>query len=66
MAGHRSQPQAAFRRDTDKCQIGDIVQVDQHRRLRQAEIHHRDQALPAGQGLGIVTMPGEEGQGFID
>ena len=48
------------------CQLGDVVQVDQLRRLRQAHVHHRHQALAAGDDLGHVAMLGQQAQRVVE
>jgi hypothetical protein len=39
----------------DGRQLGDARDVDQQRRLRQAQIEHRPQRLPPGQHLGLAV-----------
>ena len=43
----------------DEVEIGEAIQVDQHRRPGQAEVHDRDETLSAGQNLGLVTVLAE-------
>jgi hypothetical protein len=38
----------------DAAQLGDAAEVDEHRRGGEPQPQHRDQALPAGQDLGVV------------
>ena len=49
----------------DIRQGGDAIEIDQHRRLRQTEIHRRHQALTTCQCLGVVAVLGEQRQGFV-
>ncbi len=42
-----------------------MVEIDQNRRLGQAEVHGGNQALATGQYLGIVAILGQVGQGLI-
>src|SRR5712671_4121012 len=41
--------------DTDLVQALDAVDVDQRSRLRQAQAHERDQAVPAREHLGVLA-----------
>ena len=52
---HGADAHAAITGGVDVGQFGDAVEVDQHRRLGQPKVHGRDQALPAGQDLGVVA-----------
>ena len=45
---------------TDVRQVGDAADVDQHRRLGQAQLHQRQQAVAAGEELGLVTVLTDE------
>jgi hypothetical protein len=42
--------------DRDVFQGGDRVDVDQPGRAQQPERHHRHQALPTGDQLGVVAV----------
>ena len=42
------------------------IDVDQHGRLRQTEVHGRHQALPAGQEARLVAMFGLQRQGLLE
>src|SRR5258708_1096866 len=48
-AGHRDVAEAAR-----------AVDVDQGLRLREPELHHRDQAVPSGQDAGLRAEPGQQ------
>ena len=48
---------------TDVIQIGNAVDVDQDRRRRQAQLHERQQAVAAGQHLGVAVRA-EQIDGF--
>src|SRR5256885_5167315 len=39
-----------------KVQLGDAVEVEQPRRPREAKVHHRHQALAAGEDLALLAM----------
>jgi hypothetical protein len=45
-------------------ELGDAPQVDQMRRTRQPQLHHRDQALAAGQHARAIGMLGKQPSGF--
>ena len=49
-------------RSRDRPQRLDQLQVDEDRRLGQAEVHRRDQALAARQRLGLVAVLGQRGE----
>ncbi len=65
LAGHSPQAQAAVFVRADVEELGDVVQVNEDGRLSQAEVQHRNQALSTGQGLGIIAILGQVGQGFF-
>ena len=44
----------------DVRQVGDATDVDQDARLGEAQLHQRQQAVPAGQKLGVLTMLADE------
>src|SRR5262249_45995173 len=48
----------------DVSKTGDGVDVDQKARSRQAQLHHRDQALAAAQKFGFLAVLLQEGYGF--
>ena len=50
----------------DEIELADPVQVDQGRRLEQAEIEHRDEALSAGQDFGVAAVAREHPHGVAD
>ena len=50
----------------DAGKTGDAIDVDEHSRTREAEVHRRHQALPSGEHAAIAAMLGEERHGFID
>src|SRR6202022_4147142 len=43
-----------------------ILEIDQMARLGQAQLHHRDQAVPASDDADIVTMAREDGDGLVE
>ena len=53
---HRADRQAPVRLRPDESQVGDAVQIHQHRRLCQPEVHGWDQALPTRQHLRIEAV----------
>ena len=44
----------------DALQAGDAVQIDQMLRRREPQLHHRDQAVAAGERPGLVAERGEQ------
>jgi len=48
----------------DIGQLAEPVDVDQGFRLGQAQLHHGDEAVPAGQDPRFGAIPGEQGQGM--
>jgi hypothetical protein len=48
------------------AQIGKVVDVDQHLRRGEPELQHRDQALAAGENLGVAAPVGEKRPGLFD
>ena len=50
--GADAEPAAPSR---DVAELGEPVQVDQHRRRGEPEVHRRDQALPARERLGVAA-----------
>ena len=63
---HQRAEADAVRADLDLLQARQFPQIDQQRRLCDAERHHRHQALAAGQGLGLAAVIGEQRNGFVD
>ena len=55
---HRADPHAV-RAGADAGERRDAVQIDEHRRARQPEVHRGDEALPAGEGLGVAAVLSE-------
>ena len=54
VAHQRADPQVAVR-PLERVEPGDAVDVDELRRGGEADLHHRDQALAAGEEAGVVT-----------
>jgi hypothetical protein len=54
--GAQHQPAAPL---THLGKTGNVIDVDQHGWLDQAEIHHRQQALPTGDDLRLVPRRGQ-------
>ena len=50
--------------DADASQLGDVVDVDQHRRSGQAQREHGQQALATGQDLRVVAVLGQQLNGL--
>ena len=48
--------------DANVAQLVHAADVDQPLGRREAQIEHRDQALPAGENLGFASVPGESGE----
>ncbi len=55
MPDERPDPQLAVGL-LDPVESADVVDVDQMARIREAELHHRDQALPAGEDFRLVAV----------
>jgi len=51
---------------TQKIQLGDAVDVEELRRAREAEVHHRRQALAAGEDLALLAVRGEQIEQRLD
>jgi hypothetical protein len=49
-----------FARLRDAAQLGDLAQIDQVAWLREAKLHHRQQAVPSRQKLGLGTEIAEQ------
>ena len=49
----------------DVGQVAQPTHVDQHRRRGQAQLHQRQQRVPAGHELGLVAVLGEQGDGLV-
>ena len=54
VARERADAKPALRRRGDAGQLAQAVDVHQHRGSHQPHVQHRDQALPAGQELGVA------------
>ena len=50
----------------DAFEVGDAGEIDQMRRRRQPQLHHRDKAVAAGQRPAVVAEFGEQADGFLD
>ena len=60
LAGHRADDQGAVLQvDPVEPQLG---KIDERRRPREPEVQHRDEALAAGQDLGLVAMFGKKSE----
>jgi len=51
---------------TDERQPADPADVDEDGRRGEAELHERQERMPAGQQLGVVAVLGEERDGLVD
>ena len=49
----------------DVVETGDAVDVDEHLGEREPELHHRDEALPAGEHLRFVAELGEQRNSLV-
>ena len=63
VAGEGADPQAAFFFSYVR-QFLSRIEIDQHRRLRETEIHRRHEALAAGQDLAVVLVLREQCERF--
>ena len=50
----------------DAAQLADPADVDEHGRVRQPQPQQRQQALPAGEHLGVLAGPAELGDRLVD
>ena len=50
----------------DAFEVGDAGEIDEMRRRGEAQLHHRDQAVPAGEGASVVAPLGEQTHRFLD
>ena len=50
----------------ERVEAADAVDVHQHGGRGQAEAHGRDEALAAGQHLGVIAVLGEQGQRLVN
>src|SRR6266516_1059628 len=65
MPGQRPDPQLTAV-DLEIGQLAEPVDVDQGPRLREPQLHHRDQAVPAGQDPRLRAVPGEQAERVLD
>ena len=49
----------------DVRQVGDAADVDEHARLGEAQLHQRQQAVAAGEELGIVAVLADEADRLV-
>ena len=50
----------------DAFEVGDAGEIDQIRRLRQPQLHHRNEAVAAGQRPAVVAQFRQQSDGFLD
>ncbi len=50
----------------DALEVGNAAEIDQIGRGREAQLHHRDEAVAAGDGAGVLAELGEQTDGFLD
>ena len=50
----------------DVREVAEAAHVDEHRRGGEAELHERQQRVPAGEDLGVVAVLGEQRDRFVD
>ncbi len=65
VAGHRTDREVVAC-IADVLEIVQAVDVDEHRRRREAEPHERNERVAAGDELGFVAVFGERGDGLVD
>ena len=65
MPGHRADGDLVSL-DADVAQVGQVVDVDQTVHVRDAQLHHREQAVPAGDDAGLGPVPFQEVEGVLD
>src|SRR3954467_5680077 len=61
----RTDPEIAVRH-VNRVKTGNPVDVDEHRWLREPELHQRDHSLSAGEHFGLVTTFAQNGQRFVE
>ena len=49
----------------DVRQVAEAADVDEHARLREAQLHQRQQAVAAGEELGVVAVLADEADGLV-
>ena len=64
VAGHRADGDVVAV-VADVRQVGEATDVDQHARLGEAELHHRQQAVAAGDELGLVAVLADQADGLL-
>ena len=50
----------------DAFEVGDAAEIDQIRRRREPQLHHRDEAVAAGERAAVVAELGKQADGFLD
>ena len=65
VGGHRADDQLVAVLP-DAAQLADPAEVDQRGRVRQPQPQQRQQALPAGEHLGVLAGPAELGDRLVD
>ena len=50
----------------DAFELGDAGEIDEMRRRREPQLHHRDEAVAAGKRAAVVAQFGEQTDGFLD
>ena len=63
--GHRADDDVAAV-GADALEVADAAEVDEMGRRRQPQLHHRDEAVAAGERPGVLAEIGEQGDGFVD
>ena len=52
--------------EPDVGRLGDAADVDERGREREAQLHHRQQRVAAGEQLGLVAVLAEQRDGLVD
>ena len=60
MLGHHGADDDVVAVGPDAFELGDAGEIDEVRRRGEAQLHHRDQAVPAGEGASVVAPLGEQ------
>ena len=63
LGGHRADDDLAAL-ETDAFQLGDAGKVDKMGRHGEAQLHHRNEAVAAGDETGVGIQPAEQGDRF--
>jgi hypothetical protein len=66
VAAQRSDADGAVRLDSVVVEVGQVVDVDQELRGREAQLQQRDEALSPGEDLRLAAARLEQGDGLVE